>query len=270
MSVVGKAVAKQEDPRENPGDTMPAYAQRYLDELLRVATMDTPTDAPKVIGEISAKTAKQPHIAVFVELGPGRFLGTTAGLSARPMPLPVAEGFQYFELCALTQADSPGVLWLLSNVGNYMLAAASPFFYGDPSITASEGGEAPKAKPFIAYQTLMFGGDGERVLFVPRWRSAFPRALRSRSFNGRALSARTPELRAVLPVVAWLLARPLMIGRATAEQDLLVGGGLVCEYGTASTQPATWTPFARAGSGRQSPGKYCHKPPCASVTPTFQ
>lgn len=150
---------------------MTDYAQRYVDTLLREVAKETPFEASRILGEITATTARQPHIALFVDLGDGRCLGTTAGLSGRPMPLPIDEGFQYFELCATTHRDSPGILWMLSNIGNYMLSVLSPFFYGDPAeiARATAAGAAPEPKPFLPHQTLLFGGDGERMLFVPRW-----------------------------------------------------------------------------------------------------
>lgn len=84
------------------------------------------------------------------------------------MPLPVSEGFQYFELCARTRTQGAQVLWLLSNIGLYMLATASPFFFGDPKAPMSQ------PRPFLAYQSLVLGGDGSRLLFVPRWNVVVP------------------------------------------------------------------------------------------------
>lgn len=152
---------------------MSEYAQRYLDALLQAAHREAPIEGAKVLGEIKATTAKQPHIAFYVRLGEGRSLGSTAGLSARPIPLPIQEGFQYFELCALTRGDSPRILWLLSNLGAYMLATSSPFFYGDPAQHAASGA-VPEPKGFLPYQTLQLGGDGSRFLFVPRFRFVVP------------------------------------------------------------------------------------------------
>lgn len=153
---------------------MSDYAKRYLDELLRRVGEETPFEKAKLIGDIAPTAAKQPHVAFYVDLGDGRYLGSTAGLSARPMPLPVSEGFQYFELCAMTSGHSPGVLWLLSNIGNYMLSVLSPFFYGDPAEAVLASGAPREPKPFLPYQSLMFGGDGERMLFVPRHRFFVP------------------------------------------------------------------------------------------------
>lgn len=144
---------------------MSDYAQRYFNGLLAVTGV--PLDPVRIIGEIDGLPSRQPHVAFFVELTPGDCLASTAGLAHRPMPLPVSEGFQYFELCARTTRDSPRVLRLLSYVGNFMLATAAPLFYGDPEMNVAAG--MPSPKPFLPYQTVLFSGDGERVLLVPRW-----------------------------------------------------------------------------------------------------
>lgn len=149
---------------------MADYAQRYLNGLLAVTGV--PLDPVRLIGEIDGLPSRQPHVAFYVELSPGDCLASTAGLAHRPAPLPVSEGFQYFELCARTTRDSPRVLRLLSYVGNFMLATASPIFYGDPAMNVAAG--MPSPKPFLPYQTVLFSGDGERVLLVPRWQFQVP------------------------------------------------------------------------------------------------
>lgn len=150
---------------------MSDYAQRYLNALLAVT--GEPLEPMRMIGEIDGLPSPQAHVAVYVELSPGDYLASTAGLANRPAPLPVDEGFQYFELCARTRRDSPNVLRLLSFVGNFMLATAAPMFYGDAKgIVAS--GAIPDPRPFLPYQTVLFSGDGERVLLVPRWHFEVP------------------------------------------------------------------------------------------------
>ena len=96
------------------------------------------------------------------------------------MPLPGKSGFQYFELCALTLVDSPAILWLLSDVGSTMLGALSPLFYGDDAArqrvieTVGETGSSAEPKPFLPYESIQLGEDGERLLFVPRFRFYVP------------------------------------------------------------------------------------------------
>ena len=141
------------------------YAQAYVSELIEQAARDVGVTEAIHLGEIAPKQAKQPHVAVFMRLNPRLCIGTTAGLAARDTPLPVREGFQYFELCALTKFDHPQILWLLSNVGLHMLATSSPTQYGEP-------GSEPE--PFLPYETLRLGDDDSRMLLVPRWRFAVP------------------------------------------------------------------------------------------------
>lgn len=139
---------------------MSNYAQRYihglLDQVARVMPVD---DAPRNIGEI-APSSRQPHVALYLRLLPGLCLATTAGLAERATPLPLHEGIQSFELCALTTFDDPQLLWLLSNVGAYLLASSAPLLYGDP-------GAEPRS--FLPYETIQLGGDDTRMLLVPRW-----------------------------------------------------------------------------------------------------
>lgn len=143
--------------------TVADFARQYLSTLLnRFGLTQT-----KLLAQIDVTTARQPHQVVSMEVR-GNCLATTVGLSSRPMPLPVREGFQYFELCAFTERDSPAILWMLSNLGGIMLAAASPMFYGDPA----QGIVDPAA--FIAGQSILLGGDGERVLLVPRFAFEVP------------------------------------------------------------------------------------------------
>ena len=147
---------------------MATYAQRYLNAWLAEIARTEPGHAPKVLGQIAPTQGRQPHIAAYVQLSEGSCVGSTIGLSERPTPLPVKNGFQYFELCARTRVPSPGVLWLLSNIGLHMLATSSPFFFGEPGAPLTE------PVPFLAYQSLAFGGDGFRLLFVPRWKFFVP------------------------------------------------------------------------------------------------
>ena len=159
---------------------MSAYAQRYVDALTEHAFPAAQFPAVSVVGEIDASSARQPHLAVYLQLAADRFLGTTAGASARPMPLPVRSGLQYFELCALTTAHSPKVLWLLSNTAMFILGSLAPFFYGSDEdrarIVADPSGLARtvEPKPFLPYQTIRFGESRERLLLVPRWSFVVP------------------------------------------------------------------------------------------------
>lgn len=141
------------------------YAQAYVSELIEQAARDVGVTEPIHLGEIAPAQAKQPHIAVFMRLNPRLCVGTTAGLAARDTPLPVREGFQYFELCALTKFDHPQILWLLSNLGLHMLATSSPMLHGAQ-------GDDPR--PFLPYESVRLGDDGSQVLLVPRWRLAVP------------------------------------------------------------------------------------------------
>lgn len=153
-----------------------SYATDYVTALLGAAAVSLPTTAGRNVGEIAPTRAVQPHIALFLELGEQLYLGTTAGVAARPMPLPVSTGFQYFELCALTERHSPRVLWLLSNVASYMLAVSSPFFHGTDEMRAAWARTAtlPEPVPFLPYQTIRLGGDDTRFLLVPRWKFVVP------------------------------------------------------------------------------------------------
>ena len=131
---------------------MPSYAQRYVDALLAHVVGQRADDA-RLIGEIDAHEPSQPHVAVFVELASGRYVGTTAGVSARRTALPVMSGFRHFELCALTEGHSAKILSLLSSVASFMLAS-------------------PRA--FLPYQTIRFGDSDERVMLVPRFELHVP------------------------------------------------------------------------------------------------
>lgn len=155
---------------------MSSYPNAYVAALLKAAAQSLPITTGRPIGEISATTAKQPHVAVFLELSESLYLGTTAGVAARPMPLPISTGFQYFELCAVTEAHSPRVLWLLSNVANFMLSVSSPLFLGSDEMTLAwaQSGAIPDPAPFLPYQTIRFGGDDTRLLLVPRWKFNVP------------------------------------------------------------------------------------------------
>jgi len=151
-------------------NSLEGYAERYVRALVRVVGGATPFASAREIGQIHPEKAAQPHLAVFLDLGQGRCIATTAGLSARPMPLPVAGGLQYFELCAHTKADSPGILWLLSNLGRYMLRVSSPIFLADP-ILLGDPPENPslEAKPFFPGQAVVLGADRSAFLLVPRF-----------------------------------------------------------------------------------------------------
>jgi hypothetical protein len=143
---------------------MSDYGQRYLDALLPHVG-----GAKRVIGEISPTKTSQPHSAAFLELESGRCLATTLGISCLAMPLPVRQGFSYFELCALTERDSPAVLWLLSNFANFMLSQMSPFFHGSDEDKLAVTRKEREPTPFHPYETLRLGGDDARFIFVPRW-----------------------------------------------------------------------------------------------------
>lgn len=140
------------------------YSQLYFNALLDELHRTQPFDDAEVIGEVGPEKPKQPHIAVVVKLGEGRYVSTTAGISALSVPVPVKEGFTHFELCAFTQRDSPKVLWMLSNLAQHMLSTLSPFFYGN----AAPQVNPPAPRPFLPYETMRFEEDGERLLLVPR------------------------------------------------------------------------------------------------------
>ena len=155
---------------------MSDYAQRFVDALVDAVASSLPVERAEVVGEISAPDAPQPHVSVYLELGPGLFLGTTAGASARPAPLPGEGGFQYFELCAVTDGHSPRVLRVLSHLANFMLSVSAPAFYSDEATKRAwiASGGMPEPRAFLPYQTIRFDEDGERHLLVPRWRFWVP------------------------------------------------------------------------------------------------
>ncbi len=130
---------------------MSSYAQRYLDALLAHLGKTVPVDGTQVLGQIEPESPRQPHVGVFLRVHPDLCVGTTAGLSARPAVLQARAGLDSFELCACTRADSPVILWTLSNLGLSMLA---------------------ETRPLVHYQSL--GGDGMHVLLVPRWAFSIP------------------------------------------------------------------------------------------------
>jgi len=150
-----------------------SYAQDYVDALAAESKDTLEFADADVVGEIGADDAAQPHIAVFLELAGGRYIGTTAGLSARSAPLPVDEGFQYFELIALTPSHSPGLLRILSSLGSFMLATADPMSYSTKEMLVDWNGVIPQPRPFLPYQTIVLARDVTFIL-LPRWRFSMP------------------------------------------------------------------------------------------------
>lgn len=153
---------------------MAEYVNVLLGTLVDAAQQTLTVTTEEILGMIDPADPVVPHKAVYLRVSESTCLATTAGLSARGFPLPVSDGFQYFEVCAVTSRDSPRVLWLLSRLGRFMQSIAAPALLATREMTSGWGAAVPKPAPLLPYQTLRLGGDETRFLLVPRWRFTHP------------------------------------------------------------------------------------------------
>jgi hypothetical protein len=145
------------------------YRQSYLNSLINEIDETFQHEDSIIIGETSYDSLNPPHIGVFVQVSADVFLGSTIGLADR-MPLPVQNGFQYFEMCAISAIHSPSILHYLSKSGIGTLADMSPFSFGLPEEALKTIENSATNKEYHPFETVFFEEVEELLMIVPRWK----------------------------------------------------------------------------------------------------